>query len=227
MKAQGNLSKNVVITIFIIVIALLLLFFGYKWFGKKEAVLPIKKVTAEKMKPTGKVLISWQEGQTKEIPVITTDSLQEEKNKLFKTNPQLKTMMAFMDEKELDRNLSEGLMNQSIVDRYIEENNINQNSDYQTELQEGYKAVERMINTKFFSQLFPAQVTDAEVKSFYDKNKDMVPDLLVSRGGVEARGIMFDNEKLANEFLSTVKEEKNFQQALQKAGLANKEKDFK
>jgi len=226
MKAQGNfVEKN---NINFLAGALFLLLPGCSnWFGEKKSESVTEEVTVEQIALTGDVLVSWKKNKTDGVPLITTDSLQVEKDKLLKTNPQLKAMIAFMDEKQLDRNLSEGLMNQAIVDRYVQEHGMDKSADYQAELKEGYKAVERMINTKYFSQAFSVQVTDAEVKEFYEKNKEIVPNLLISRGGIEATGILFGNEKMANEFMASVKEERDLQKAAQKVGLTDKVKDFK
>jgi hypothetical protein len=39
----------------------------------------------------------------------------------------------------------------------------------------------------------------SEIKKFYDENKDVVPNLLVSRGGIETRALSFTNEKAAKD----------------------------
>ena len=225
MKAQDNFGgKN---NINFVAVTLLLLLPGCDWFTRKETKPVAKEQAVERMPLTGGVLVSWQQNKAEGVPLVTTDSLRMEKDKLLKTNPQLKAMISLMDEKQLDRNLSEGLMNQAIVDRYIQERGMDENPDYKAELEEGYKAIERMINTKFFTQAFPVQIADAEIRDFYEKNKEAVPNLLISRGGIEATGVVFDNEKMANEFMRGVKEERDLQKAAQKAGLADKIKDFK
>jgi len=226
MKARGNFSEKNGVNFLVVTLLLLLPGCG-NWFGEKKTGSVTEELIVEQIPLTGDVLVSWNMNKADGIPLVTTDSLRVEKDKLLKTNPQLKAMIAFMDEKQLDRNLSEGLMNQAIVDRYVQEHGMDKNSDYQAELKEGYKAVERMINTKYFSQAFPVQVADAEIKEFYEKNREIVPNLLISRGGIETMGVLFDNEKMANEFMASVKEEKDLQKAAQKAGLTDKVKDFK
>lgn len=150
-------------------------------------------------------------------PIVTVDSLHSEKEKLLDANPQLKQMLDYMDPAQLDRNLAEGLMNQVIVDRYIGEQGINKQAAYKKELRDGIKAVERMVNTKFFTQSFEVNISDADVRTFYDKNKDAMPHLIVSRGGVKAMGLSFDNEAAAKEFADSVKAQGN---DLQKAAAA-------
>ncbi len=160
-------------------------------------------------------------------PIVTSNSLQEEKDKLIESNPQFKAMMAFMDVKQFDRNLSDGLTNQAIVDRYVSDKGINKRAEYKKDLADGYKAVERMINTKYFSESFSVSVTDTEAKIFYDKNKDVMPELLIAQGGVQAVGIEFDTKMKANEFLKKVKTGKDLQAVAQSEGLSDQVKDFK
>ena len=187
---------------------------------------PINTATTPQGNPaqqalTGEVIVTMNG-----IPIVTSDSLTSEKNKLIEANPQFKMMLAMMDPKQFERNLSEGLMNQAIVDKYIEDKNISSSQEYISELQEGYKAVERMINTKFFSQDSQVTVSDADAKSFYDKNKEIMPDLLVSRGGVHAVGINFDTRVAAEEFLKLA-EKSDLETAAASQGVQGKLADFK
>lgn len=153
---------------------------------------------------TGEALIT-MEG----TPIVTTNSLQSEKEKLLDANPQLKQMLDYMDPAQLDRNLAEGLMNQVIVDRYIHEEGINQVPAYKKELRDGIKAVERMVNTKFFTQSFDVNITDAAARAFYDENKDAMPHLVLSRGGIKAMGLSFDTEQMARAFADMVRAQGN------------------
>jgi hypothetical protein len=161
-------------------------------------------------------------------PLITQKSLETEKSDLLESNPQLKSMIMYMDGKQLDRNLVEGLTNQAIVDKYIVDHSIDKDAKYQEEFRRMMKSVRQMLNAKFFSQGFPISITDNEIQEFYDKNKDLMPQLLISRGGVKAVGLSFDKEQDAKDFLAKMKENKGtFQKTAQTAGLANKINDFK
>lgn len=160
-------------------------------------------------------------------PIVTVNSLQSEKEKLLDANPQLKQMLDYMDPAQLDRNLAEGLMNQVIVDRYIGEQGVDQQPAYKKELRDGIKAVERMVNTKFFTQSFDVTISDATVRAFYDANKDAMPHLIVSRGGVRAMGVPFANEQEARAFADVVKAQKNdLQKAAEMQGKKDQLRDF-
>lgn len=160
-------------------------------------------------------------------PIVTVNSLQSEKEKLLDANPQLKQMLDYMDPAQLDRNLAEGLMNQVIVDRYIGEQGVDQLPAYKKELRDGIKAVERMVNTKFFTQSFDVNISDADVKAFYESNKDAMPHLVISRGGVRAMGVPFDNAQAAQTFADAVKAQKNdIQKVAEAQGKKDQVRDF-
>ncbi len=44
-------------------------------------------------------------------------------------------------------------------------------------------------NTRYFMQSLTVSVSDGEVKKFYEENKESIPNLLVSRGGIETKGV--------------------------------------
>ena len=136
-------------------------------------------------------------------------------------------MLDYMDPAQLDRNLAEGLMNQVIVDRYIGEHGFHQDPAYKKELRDGIKAVERMVNTKFFTQSFEVNITDAMIRKFYDENKDAMPHLIVSRGGIHAMGLSFDNEAAARSFADIVKTQGNdIKKAATTQGKQDQVRDF-
>jgi hypothetical protein len=171
---------------------------------------------------TGEVLVTMN-GK----PIVTVDSLKVEEDKLLEANPELKQMLAFMDQSQLDRNLAEGLMNQAMVDQAITEKGINKTDAYKKEIKEGFKAVERMINTKFFTQSFNIKISDADIRKYYDANKDSIPQLVVSRGGVKAMGVQFDTEAEAKAFAAQIPTQGNdIQKAAQAMSMGDKVRDF-
>jgi parvulin-like peptidyl-prolyl cis-trans isomerase-like protein len=171
---------------------------------------------------TGEVLVTMN-GK----PIVTVDSLKVEEDKLLEANPELKQMLAFMDQSQLDRNLAEGLMNQAMVDQAITEKGINKTDAYKKEIKEGFKAVERMINTKFFTQSFNIKISDADIRTYYDANKDSIPQLVVSRGGVKAMGIQFDTEAEAKAFAAQIPIQGNdMQKVAQAMSMGDKVRDF-
>jgi hypothetical protein len=228
------------VIIAIILIALLGIA-GFFFMSRRSNVAPvIQRSAVEKITPTssapsesnqpqesnvsGKPLVT-QNGRT----LISVESLQTEKTKIFEANPQLKKLSAYMGEKELDRNLLQGLTSQYVMEQYIKKNNIDQTTSYKSDLQSALKDVERMINTKYFTQNFPSQVSDADIKKFYEDNKAMMPNLITSRGGIMTKDVVFDKEADAKSFADKVKaKNNNITQVAKDAGIAeNRIRDLK
>jgi hypothetical protein len=147
---------------------------------------------------------------------------------LLDANPQFQQMLAFMDEKQLKRHLIDGLTTQELINQYVQEHGIQSRSDYQAELKRVYVSVENALNTHFFSQDFPVSVTDLEVTDFYEKNKQVHPELLVSRGGVRAAYVAFDKEADATKWLDQIKSYNgDLEKAAQATGVQDKFKDLR
>lgn len=162
------------------------------------------------------------EGKT----IITVPSFQEEKEKIFKMNPEWEQYKAFMD---LDETIVLAMSNHAMMEKELEQTGVKNSQEYRDDLESGYKEVERMINTKYFTQKFSVNVTDTETKNFYEENKDSLPDAVVSYGGVKAMELVFDQASEANMFAEKVKADNgNIIDVAQKEGIAeNKIKDLK
>jgi hypothetical protein len=172
---------------------------------------------------TGKPLVTMNG-----IPIVTMESLEAEQEKLFEANADLKEVIGLsMNSAQFKRSFAEGLTNQAIIDREIVERGISETSEYKKELKEGFTAVERMVNTKFFTQTFDVHVNDAEVRKFYEGNKASMPQLITSRGGIKAAGVMFDTEQDARAFAAQVANQGNdLKKAAQVANIQGKVRDF-
>lgn len=170
---------------------------------------------------TGEVLVT-----IKGVPAITTDSLAKEKEKLLRANPQIRQAIAFMDTKEVDRSLLDGLVHQRIIQEYLMSNGITDSAQYQADLKDLYEAQKQLLNFKYFSERIPVSVSDAEIRNFYDANKDQ--SLRVSHGGVAAMGIEFADGAAARAFAARAKTAPGgFKKVAQDDGLNAKVRDFK
>ncbi len=218
---KGKTAKGISVGVFI---ASVILLPGCNWFGGGEEKIPTKK--SDKgfdVVTDGSETIVSMAGQ----PIVTKASLEKEYEQLIKDNPQIAQMLPLMGGKDqLMRRLVNALTERQIVKRYIVENNIDQNPAYKAELDRMINSVKDMLNVKYFNQQHPVTVSDEQVKEFYDKNKETMPDLLVSRGGVRAMGVKFNSKEKAHEFLNKVKAEKG---DIKKAAAPDKLKveDFK
>ncbi len=175
---------------------------------------------------TGEILVTM-----KGKPAISTAMLELEREKFLKANPQIKQALAFMDQQAVvgfDRNILEGLIHQIIVDQHIVDNKIHETAAYQAELEDLYKAMERMLNSKYFSEQKSVSVSDAEARAFYEAHKNQLQGVTISQGGIAATGIEFNDGAAARAFAAKAKTVPGgFKKAAQDDGLNAKIKDFK
>jgi len=157
-------------------------------------------------------------------PLITVKTLDRDFDQLLKDNPQLQAVLPLMENAKHD--IFMGMVNQEMVNKYIEDKGVNNTKEYQDEWERMLRSVRYMLNTKYFAAQHPVNITDAEVKKYYEENKETMPGLLVSRGGVNATGVAFDKEVDAKAFADKAKG-KDFAATVREAGLNNKLRDFK
>lgn len=162
-------------------------------------------------------------------PVVTSDNVARDRETLLEANPQVKQILPFLPPeqlKQIDRSIAEGLKNQAIMDQYISDHGIDKTAAYQKEMRQGIRGIERMVNIKFFSKNLEVNVTDAEIRKFYDDNKDLMPELMVSRGGTKAMGIPFDSQEAARTFAEQISAENDLQKAAQAQNISDRVRDF-
>lgn len=186
-----------------------------KFGGKKTSVSSVDDALANE----GEVLVS-MEGKS----IISTKSLDAEFAQLLEENPQLKAVLAMMPDAKF--NFMQGMVSQAVVDRYVEENKIDEQTEYQQDLSRMMRSVRRMLNTKYFGLKHSVEVADADIQKFYDENKDNMPDLMVSRGGVKAMGLPFTKEEAARECAMKAKG-RDMAKVAKEMGMSEKMRDFK
>jgi len=131
-------------------------------------------------------------------PLMTDGDFQKQFKNFIEKHPYGK-MLAQME--GVDRKIFEGLVSQKIMSRWVEEQAINKTPEYTEYLDQ----LVQMLNARFFQMKHPVVVVDAEIKAFYDQNKENMPEAVLSRGGINATGVSFAKEAAAKEFLETAK----------------------
>lgn len=141
-------------------------------------------------------------------PVVTVGEFEEYKAKILEIQPQYKQMMAMMPETErikIDQNLYDNLVNQKVLQAWIEKNDIDDSKEYQKDLALIVDFAKQNLSVKHFQEHHPVTVTEADLQNFYEENKGKMPGLSKSLGGVYAKGVKFESKDKANEFLAKVK----------------------
>ena len=159
-------------------------------------------------------------------PFLTEKAFEQEFQALLEKNPQLKQLAAMIP--DIDEKILEGCVAQRIINYHINQKGIDETPEYQQDLQELVEQAKTNLNGTYFTKLYPVQVTDAEVEKYYKENRDSIPELVVSRGGVQVKGVSFDSEAKAKEFLEKAKGKADQLESLaQAAELGDKFRDFK
>ncbi len=131
-------------------------------------------------------------------PAITVKEFEEYYEQMLEQQPQLKSFAQFMP--DLKQNVFNSMVGQRLIEHWAEEKKIDQLKDYQQDYKNALDNIKRALAFKFFQQEHPVQVSDADVKKFYDEHKDTM--YAQSAAGVAAVGVSFDSEAKAREFLA-------------------------
>lgn len=169
--------------------------------GKKAQV--VQKTSSAPAAPAGDILLRI-DGQ----PVVTVSEFEDYRNKVLDIQPQYKQMMAMMPEAEkikIDQNLYENLVNQKILQAWIEKNDIDDSAAYQKDLALIVDFAKQNLSVKHFQEHHPVQVSKSDVQKFYEESKTKMPGLAQSPGGVNAQAVKFTDKAAATDFLTQVK----------------------
>ena len=155
-------------------------------------------------------------------PRVTVDRFENYVATVLEAQPQLKQLIALMPDAELE--LFKNMANEELLQAWVSKNKIDQSESYKKELQMIQDFGKRQLAIKYFQEKHPMQVSEAEVRKYYDENKNSIPELMVSRGGITANVIEFSKPENAQEFYAKVKDAKaDFVQAARDAKLPMKE----
>ena len=155
-------------------------------------------------------------------PLITAPKFEKEFNNFIEKHP-LGSVLKQMD--GIQKQFFNGLLSQELLDFWVKDNKIDQTSEYKEQLDQ----LKVMLNAKHFEMKHqPKEVSDEEAKAYYEKNKDSIPEAIMSRGGVNAVGVEFDKDADAKAFLDKVKGKGGeFTKIAKEAKVDSKLRDFK
>ncbi len=161
-------------------------------------------------------------------PLVTEKSLALELKALGDANQEVKMMLSLYGEDEIKRGLVQRKVASALYERFLQEQGIQTSKEYQQELARLIDTVKEQFNQMYFLKAIPVTVTEKEKRDWYEQNKDAVPNLKISEGGVKASGVLFETEDKAKKFLANLKDAKyDLAKAAEKAQLPKDQiKDF-
>lgn len=131
-------------------------------------------------------------------PAITVKEFEEYYEQMLEQQPQLKSFAQFMP--DLKQNVFNSMVGQKLIEHWAEEKKIDQQKDYQTDYKNALENIKRALAFKYFQMEHPTNISDADVKKFYEEHKDTM--YAQTPAGIAAIGVSFDNEAKAREFLT-------------------------
>lgn len=143
--------------------------------------------------PTGDVLVTIG-GK----PAVTTKEFEEYYEQVLEQQPQLKSFAQFMP--DLKENIFNTLVSQKLIEHWADDRKIAETKEYQDDYDTALTNIKRGLAIKFFQQEHPVDVSDADVKKFFEEHKDTM--YASSPSGVSAIGVSFDNDAAARAFLA-------------------------
>lgn len=161
--------------------------------------------------PTGEILLHMYD---EKVPKLTVTDFQNYKKELLEAQPNYASIIEFMP--GANEQIFESLVNETVLDEWARKSAIEQTQTYKDDLDKIMKYARRSLNVKYFQDKNPVVVSDAEIKKYYDENKNSIPQLMVSQGGVVAKAVFFDNKADAQTFYDKVKDPKSNFDALAK-----------
>lgn len=163
-------------------------------------------------------------------PKMTVKSFEKFLETISEGNDQLKMMLQIMpDAKE---QVFKGKKQALIFSEYADREGIKNTQEYKKKKAQLLENVDMQLNGEFFVKNHKADVSDEDVKKFYDENKDKDPRLLKTPAGVKVEAVSFSSKEKAEEFKNkatgstfekVVKEEKLKDKKLGQDGLVTEQ----
>lgn len=150
------------------------------------------------------------------MPRITVRDFEDYLKTVLEAQPQLKQLLAMMPGAEYE--LFNNRAREEAIQEYIVRNGIDKTPNYQRDLKIIIDFGERQLAYKHFQDAHPVTVTAVEVRKYYDDNKKSIPDLALSRGGINAQGAEFATAAEADAFVAKLQDPAvNFEKAAKEA----------
>lgn len=218
MKENNFISKNYYVSIALVAL-LVLSGCGACLDCEKKSGSDLSKSSID---TSGAVVATWGDGTS----MLTQNEFDEKLDVLMNERPEYKKMAgAFMP--MLKEKLLTGLVNEKTIGKYIRDNKISESKEYIVRRNQIVKAATSFVDFEFFSKHLQVKPSNDEKRKFYEENKDRMNFILVSHGGVKAKGVEFEKESDAQEFFkkATVKGTV-FDKLVDEYALRKKHKDF-
>ena len=181
----------------ILVVSGLTLFSGCAWwpFGASSS-----KEESTKSESASNVLLS-----INGTPALTVEKYEEQLEMAKQANPQIGMLLQMMPNAEKDF-IFRGMATAEMMKAWAKKEGIDKTEDFKKQRDQLCDAMELQLYMKHFDEAHPVNISDADLSSFYEEQKDVIPALTLSPGGVETVYVRFDSKDKADKFFDKVKD---------------------
>ena len=120
------------------------------------------------------------------------------------TNQQFANAIDSMPNAEKDF-VFKGISSGKLMKSWAEKNGVDQTDEFVTERKQAHDAVDLQLYVKYYDVAHPVNISDRELKEFYEANKASFAQLVISPGGVQCNFARFETKDDAQDFLDAVK----------------------
>ena len=140
-------------------------------------------------------------------PILTVSEFKKFVDEAVGSDPQMRFMAQMMPDFE-EQLFERAKLSEIVLNEWAKKVNIGQDEEYKKMRAQAEKALDTMLQQKFFIKKHVGEVTDSDAQKYYDTNKTQDPSLMMSPEGVEAKGLSFEKEADAKNFLTKVHDAK-------------------
>ena len=137
-------------------------------------------------------------------PVLTIDEYESQLQEAAAASPQLEMMLQMSPNVEYDFIFNQ-LKMAKLMNHWAHATGVTQTEEFKKDRARIQEMLDTQLCVQYYDKAHPIIVTDADIKSFYEKEKDTLPGLLVAPGGVKTEAVKFDTQDAAQVFYDAVK----------------------
>lgn len=153
-------------------------------------------------------------------PALYAADFEEQKMMAQQSNQQLNMILQMMPDAAysmLFKSIEAGLL----MKEWVQRAGINQTAEYKNNMRQVTEQIEMNLCMQEFQKAHPIEVTDHEIKKFYEEKRDQVPGLIVTPASVDIAYVVCTSKSAADALHSKLRDgsEKHLQMAAKEADL--------
>lgn len=197
-----NNRKNVFAATFMVGAVGLSLLSGCGWMSSSKDAKK-EDATQSSVANTGDVLLSI-DGK----PVLTVQEYEDQLDAARQANREIEMILQMLPNAEREH-IFKIFETGQVLKKWAEKEGVTETPEFKKQQKMMHDAMDLQLCTMAFYDKHPLQISDADVKEFYETKKDSIPGLKLADGGVNVAHVRFDSKAEADKFLEKAKEVKD------------------